>query len=178
MTEQAISPLRRRVMEDMTMRKFAQRTQHDYLQRVKDFASYLADVCMAIAAAALVLMIVVGLLRWRPRQRLCLGIARESAFSKTPHSASSEGFSTTGHQRSGPRPPFYFRELQLSELPYPTQSGIKRFIAAFPDAAKRTDRIGFDMMEIHAQHGLIHNFLSPFANKRTYEYCGSLRGRT
>jgi hypothetical protein len=168
MTEQAISPLRRRVMEDMTMRKFAQRTQHDYLQRVKDFASYLADVCMAIAAAALVLMIVVGLLRWRPRQRLCLGIARESAFSKTPHSASSEGFSTTGHQRSGPRPLFY------SELAYPTQSGIKRFIAAFPDAAKRADRIGFDMMEIHAQHGLIHNFLPPFANKRTYEYCGSL----
>jgi hypothetical protein len=41
MTEQAISPLRRRMMEDMTMRKFAQRTQHDYLQRVKDFASYL-----------------------------------------------------------------------------------------------------------------------------------------
>jgi site-specific recombinase XerD len=41
MTEQAISALRRRMIEDMTIRKFAQKTQHDYVQRVKDFASYL-----------------------------------------------------------------------------------------------------------------------------------------
>ena len=41
MTEQAISPLRRRMIEDMTIRRFAQKTQHDYLQRVKDFANYL-----------------------------------------------------------------------------------------------------------------------------------------
>src|ERR1700752_4040628 len=41
MTEQAISPLRRRMIEDMTIRKFAQKNQHDYVQRVKDFANYL-----------------------------------------------------------------------------------------------------------------------------------------
>jgi integrase/recombinase XerD len=41
MTEQAISPLRRRMIEHMTIRKFAQKTQHDYVQRVKEFASYL-----------------------------------------------------------------------------------------------------------------------------------------
>jgi integrase/recombinase XerD len=41
MTKRAISPLRRRMIEDMTIRKFAQKTQHDYVQRVKDFASYL-----------------------------------------------------------------------------------------------------------------------------------------
>src|SRR5262249_20445996 len=41
MTEQAISPLRRRMIEDMTIRKFAQKTQHDYVQRVKEVASYL-----------------------------------------------------------------------------------------------------------------------------------------
>jgi integrase/recombinase XerD len=41
MTEQAISPLRRRMIEDMTIRKFAHKTQHDYVQRVKEFASYL-----------------------------------------------------------------------------------------------------------------------------------------
>jgi integrase/recombinase XerD len=33
--------LRRRMIEDMTIRKFAQKTQHDYVQRVKDFANYL-----------------------------------------------------------------------------------------------------------------------------------------
>ena len=41
MTEQAISPLRRRMIEDMTIRKFAAKTQHDYVQRVKDFAVFL-----------------------------------------------------------------------------------------------------------------------------------------
>jgi len=41
MTEQAVSPLRRRMIEDMTIRKFAQKTQHDYVQRVKDFATFL-----------------------------------------------------------------------------------------------------------------------------------------
>ena len=37
MTDQAMSPLRRRMIEDMTIRKFAPKTQHDYLQRVKNF---------------------------------------------------------------------------------------------------------------------------------------------
>ena len=34
MTDQAMSPLRRRMIEDMTIRKFAPTTQHDYLRRV------------------------------------------------------------------------------------------------------------------------------------------------
>jgi len=41
MTDQTMSPLRRRMIEDMTIRKFAAKTQHDYLQRVKNFAAYL-----------------------------------------------------------------------------------------------------------------------------------------
>jgi integrase/recombinase XerD len=41
MTDQAISPLRRRMIEDMAIRKLAPKTQHDYLQRVKDFAAFL-----------------------------------------------------------------------------------------------------------------------------------------
>jgi integrase/recombinase XerD len=41
MTDKAISPLRLRMIEDMTIRKFAPKTQHDYLQRVKNFAAYL-----------------------------------------------------------------------------------------------------------------------------------------
>jgi integrase/recombinase XerD len=41
MTDQAMSPLRRRMIEDMTIRKFAAKTQHDYVQRVKDFAVFL-----------------------------------------------------------------------------------------------------------------------------------------
>ena len=41
MTEQAISPLRRRMIEDISIRKFAAKTQHDYVQRVKDLATFL-----------------------------------------------------------------------------------------------------------------------------------------
>src|SRR5689334_18769947 len=41
MTQQAISPLRQRMIDDMAIRKFAPKTQHDYVQRVKDFAVFL-----------------------------------------------------------------------------------------------------------------------------------------
>jgi integrase/recombinase XerD len=41
MTDKAVSPLRRRMIEDMTIRKFAPKTQHDYVQRVKNFAAFL-----------------------------------------------------------------------------------------------------------------------------------------
>ena len=73
-----------------------------------------------------------------------------------------------------------------SDIPYPgrnvpvalDEAGIKREIASFAEAAERADRIGFDIIEIHGAHGyLIHNFLSPFSNKRTDSYGGSLQGR-
>jgi hypothetical protein len=38
LTDEAMSPLRRRMIEDMTIRKFAPKTQHDYVQTVKDIA--------------------------------------------------------------------------------------------------------------------------------------------
>jgi integrase/recombinase XerD len=41
MTDEAMSPLRRRIIEDMTIRKLALKTQHDYVQRVKNFAAFL-----------------------------------------------------------------------------------------------------------------------------------------
>src|SRR5437588_10404298 len=41
MTDEAMSPLRRRMIEDMMIRKFASKTQHDYVQRVKHFTAFL-----------------------------------------------------------------------------------------------------------------------------------------
>ena len=41
MTDEAMSPLRRRMIEDMTIRKFAPKTQQDYIRRVKNFAAFL-----------------------------------------------------------------------------------------------------------------------------------------
>lgn len=41
MTNGAMSPLRRRMIEDMTIREFTPKTQHDYVQRIKNFAAVL-----------------------------------------------------------------------------------------------------------------------------------------
>ena len=41
MTEMAISPLRRRMIEDMTVRNFVEKTQNDYIRQVKTFAAFL-----------------------------------------------------------------------------------------------------------------------------------------
>ena len=41
MTDEAMSPLRRRMIEDMTIRKLAPKTQQGYIRTVKDFAMFL-----------------------------------------------------------------------------------------------------------------------------------------
>ncbi len=41
MTNKAISPLRRRMIEDMTIRKFAPKTQASYIRAVRNFTVFL-----------------------------------------------------------------------------------------------------------------------------------------
>ena len=41
MTEQVISPLRRRMIEDMTIRKLAPKTQEDYIRTISKLAVFL-----------------------------------------------------------------------------------------------------------------------------------------
>jgi integrase/recombinase XerD len=41
MTDTAVSPLRRRMIEDMTIRKFGPRTQEGYIRAVKNFSTFL-----------------------------------------------------------------------------------------------------------------------------------------
>ncbi|CCV65943.1 NADPH dehydrogenase [Paracholeplasma brassicae] len=56
---------------------------------------------------------------------------------------------------------------------------IKEVINAFRSAAHRALEAGFDMIEIHAAHGyLLHEFMSPLANKRTDHYGGILENRS
>src|SRR6202171_1700640 len=41
MTDAPVSPLRQRMIEDMTIRKFAPRTQEGYIRAVKSFSAFL-----------------------------------------------------------------------------------------------------------------------------------------
>ena len=59
------------------------------------------------------------------------------------------------------------------------QAGIAEVVTAFGLAARRALAAGFDIVEIHAAHGyLLHQFLSPLANRRTDKYGGSFENRT
>ena len=54
-------------------------------------------------------------------------------------------------------------ELSVSE--------IRALVDAFVASAERAKRIGFDVVELHSAHGyLLHQFLSPLANKRADAY--------
>jgi 2,4-dienoyl-CoA reductase-like NADH-dependent reductase (Old Yellow Enzyme family) len=74
--------------------------------------------------------------------------------------------SAIAHSEGEPAP----HALARAEL-----EALKREFAA---AARRADRLGFDAIELHAAHGyLLHEFLSPLANRRSDEYGGSLENR-
>ena len=63
------------------------------------------------------------------------------------------------------------RALTIPEIHQLTQD--------FVDAAVRSVKIGFDVIELHAAHGyLFHQFYSPLANNRTDEYGGEFANRT
>jgi 2,4-dienoyl-CoA reductase-like NADH-dependent reductase (Old Yellow Enzyme family)/thioredoxin reductase len=84
----------------------------------------------------------------------------------------------TGKQPVGPSPvvgrsPFRSipRELSVGE--------VEAVVDDFAEAVRRARDAGLDAIQIHAAHGyaMVGSFLSPFFNKRTDRYGGSLEGR-
>jgi 2,4-dienoyl-CoA reductase-like NADH-dependent reductase (Old Yellow Enzyme family) len=59
-----------------------------------------------------------------------------------------------------------------------TSDDIEWTVEDFGDAVKLAKEAGFDAVEVHAGHGyLVSQFLSPYTNKRTDEFGGSLDNR-
>ncbi|VEU20580.1 DEKNAAC101496 [Brettanomyces naardenensis] len=65
----------------------------------------------------------------------------------------------------------YSKELSIPQ--------IEQLVLKFKEASRAAiSECGFDFIELHAAHGyLIHQFLSPLANKRTDKYGGSFENR-
>ena len=59
-----------------------------------------------------------------------------------------------------------------------SKARLQSLLGEFVAAVGRAERIGYDLVEVHAGHGyLVHQFLSPLSNTRTDEYGGSLENR-
>jgi 2,4-dienoyl-CoA reductase-like NADH-dependent reductase (Old Yellow Enzyme family) len=55
-----------------------------------------------------------------------------------------------------------------------TRDELPQVIERWGQAARRAHEAGFEVLEVHAAHGyLIHQFLSPFSNRRNDEYGGT-----
>jgi len=71
--------------------------------------------------------------------------------------------------------------VAFGDMPVPAaldRAGMVAIRDAFVAAARRAERIGFDLIELHSGHGyLLSSFLSPLANIRTDDYGGSRENR-
>ena len=100
------------------------------------------------------------------------GSRRDPAFGRGTLSPGEGGFELMAPSRSAFEP-------GAPEAREMTADDIAATVAAFAEAARRAECAGFDGIQLHAAHGyLLHQFLSPLANRRTDAYGGSFANRT
>jgi 2,4-dienoyl-CoA reductase-like NADH-dependent reductase (Old Yellow Enzyme family) len=86
-----------------------------------------------------------------------------------------------------PNPPFSWQAVAPSAIAFSSAypepkaleiSELEEVKNAFVAGAQRALEAGFEVLELHMAHGyLLHSFLSPFSNRRTDQYGGSLENR-
>ncbi|HUZ72750.1 MAG TPA: NADH:flavin oxidoreductase/NADH oxidase [Stellaceae bacterium] len=117
----------------------------------------------------------------RRYSRMPIGIQLAHAGRKASAAPPWEG--------AGPLPPERHAWTTVAPSPLPFDAGwptpkplaeaeIDRIVESFQTAARRAARLGLDEVELHCAHGyLMHEFLSPIANRREDRYGGSLENR-
>jgi 2,4-dienoyl-CoA reductase-like NADH-dependent reductase (Old Yellow Enzyme family) len=102
----------------------------------------------------------------RTNGKIALQIAHGGCYSQTQLTG-REALAPSTHE-AGAIPAC--REMTVAE--------IARVVAAFGKSADLAKKAGFDGVQIHAAHGyLLSQFLSPFFNKRSDDYGGSIENR-
>ncbi len=92
------------------------------------------------------------------------------------HPRRQRGFPPGEQVVVGPSPVAY---IETGVIPRElTRAEIRELVGAFAAASLRAKEAGFDAVEFHGAHGkLISQFLSPYYNRRTDEYGGSVGNR-
>ena len=100
-------------------------------------------------------------------------------FRPNPTEAEKEATAYEDWQPIAPSPVIHSEKMAGFKQPREmTLADIESFKQSFVDAVHRSEKAGFDVIEIHAAHGyLLNQFLSPLANKRTDDYGGSRDNR-
>lgn len=92
------------------------------------------------------------------------------------HAGRETNSGVTGMQ---PVAPSAIQDPSMNEVPHElTTEEVKEMVEKFAQAIRRSKEAGYDAIELHGAHGyLINQFVSPFSNKRTDEYGGTLMNR-
>ena len=144
-----------------------------------ELAGRISHGCTALASdanEAAMKRVIDGCRQWgTAKLGIQLGHAGRKASCKRPWEGGtplSEGAWQTKSASDLPFDPAWHHPVAM------TLDDIEQLKVAFIEAARRADRIGFDLIELHGAHGyLINQFLSPISNKRTDQYGGSFENR-